>query len=351
MDFELTELQTELAAGIRRLCRGRFPLERVRAHEGEASVVDRDAWHELGAAGVFNMRLADDADDPGLGLGEAALVFEQLGRSLVPGPLVPSHLAADLVDGAGNGTTVVGLVEAGASGSKGPASGSAPLSPSRAPLVVDLLADLDVLLVVTGSGVSAVEPSSVSARRLDRPLDPLTPVWVIDELPPGTLLAGEDVVSRWRRDGAVLTAAFQVGLAGWATDLAVDYAKQRHQFGRPIGSFQAVKHLCADMAVRAELARCAVQAAAVTADQPEVGDADAAAAGAKLLADEAAVTNGRACIQVHGGMGFTWEVPAHLAAKRARVLTSEFGTADTLAEVVADLLAGEAACQIGETAT
>ena len=137
----------------------------------------------------------------------------------------------------------------------------------------------------------------------------------------------------------MLTAALQVGMAQWACDLAVEYAKGRVQFGRPIGGFQAVKHLCADMAVRAEVARCAVQAAAVTVDQPDVGDPDVAAAGAKLLADEAAVTNGRSCIQVHGGMGFTWEVPAHLAYKRARVLATQFGGDDAPAEALADALA------------
>jgi alkylation response protein AidB-like acyl-CoA dehydrogenase len=147
------------------------------------------------------------------------------------------------------------------------------------------------------------------------------------------------VAAWWRRDGAVLTAALQVGMAQWACDLAVGYAKERVQFGRPIGGFQAVKHLCADMAVRAEVARCAVQAAAVTVDQADVGDADVAAAGAKLLADGAAVTNGRSCIQVHGGMGFTWEVPAHLAYKRARVLATQFGGEDALAEALADALA------------
>ena len=82
-----------------------------------------------------------------------------------------------------------------------------------------------------------------------------------------------------------------------------------------------------------------MQAAAVTVDQPDVGDSEVAAAGAKLLADEAAITNGRSCIQVHGGMGFTWEVPAHLAYKRARVLATQFGTADELAESLGASLA------------
>ena len=103
--------------------------------------------------------------------------------------------------------------------------------------------------------------------------------------------------------------------------MAVAYAKQREQFGKPIGSFQAVKHMCADMLVAAETARAAVHAAAVTIDQPDVGDPDRAAAGAGLLAAEAAIKNGKTSIQVHGGMGFTWEVPAHLYLMRARVLS------------------------------
>ena len=125
------------------------------------------------------------------------------------------------------------------------------------------------------------------------------------------------------------------------------YAKERHQFGQPIGAFQAVKHICADMLVRAEVARAAVQAAACLADAPDVAAAEAEAAGctaaemvdravmgAKLLADEAALANARAAIQVHGGMGFTWEVPLHLHLKRARVLATSFGTRAELAAAV-----------------
>ncbi len=325
MDFEPTELQVELAEGVRRLCAGNFPLERLRAREGDEQVVDRAGWRRLGEAGVFHLCLVEELGGAGLGLAEAALVFEELGRALVPGPLVASHLAAGLVGGADDGTVVVGLLE-------GPGG-------ANLPTVVETLADLDVLLVLSRAGVTSLDPSALGASRLHRPMDPLTPVWSVEDLPEGALVAGPDIADRWRRDGAVLTAAFQVGLAGWATDLAVEYARQRRQFGRPIGGFQAVKHLCADMAVRTEVARCAVHAAAVTVDQPDVGDAGVAAAGAKLLADEAALANGRSCIQVHGGMGFTWEVPAHLAYKRARVLATQFGTGDELAAALADSLA------------
>ena len=328
MDFELTEFQTELAQGVRRLCQGQFGLDHLRTLELADKVVDRKGWQQLGGAGVFNLCLAEEAGGVGLGLAEAALVFEELGRALIPGPLVASHLAAGLVDGADDGSVVVGLVEAPR------ASGAAGV-----PLVVEYLDDLDVLLVLCDEGVVSVDPASLDATRLHRPMDPLTPVWAVPALPDGVPVAGPDLVAWWRRDGTVLTAALQVGAAAWVTDLAVEYAKQRQQFGRPIGGFQAVKHLCADMAVRAEVARCAVHAAAVTVDQPDVGDALASAAGAKLLADEAAIANGRSCIQVHGGMGFTWEVPAHLAFKRSRVLATQFGTDDELAGWLGDSLA------------
>ena len=326
MDFELTDSQLELAAGVRRLMEGRFALEDLRLAEGLDRVVDRARWRELAEAGLFNLCLAEEAGGVGLGLADAAVVFEELGRALVPGPLVAGHLAAGLVDGADDGTVVVGLVEDGP-------------RPRGVPVVIEHLADLDVLLVLRDDGVSSIDPASLDATPLRRPMDPLSPVWSLSALPAGTPVGDASIAAWWRRDGMVLTAALQIGAAAWTTELAVAYAKQRHQFGRPIGAFQAVKHLCADMAVRTEVARCAVHAAATTVDQPGVGDGEVAAAGAKLLADEAAIANGRACIQVHGGMGFTWEVPAHLAYKRARVLATRFGTAGSLAESLASSLA------------
>jgi alkylation response protein AidB-like acyl-CoA dehydrogenase len=326
MDFELTEFQTDLVEGVRRLCEGRFPLESLRTAEGSEQVVDRKGWGELGDAGLFNLCLAESAGGVGLGLPEAVLVFEELGRALVPGPLVASHLAAGLIDGAADGSAVVGLVER-------------PVPGATIPLVVEHLSDLDTLLVLSDQGVAAVDPSTLDATAVHRPMDPLTPLWIVSALPDGTEVGGSELSARWRRDGALLTAALQVGLAGWSTDLATAYAKTRTQFGRVIGGFQAVKHICADMLVRAEVARVAVQAAAVTIAQPDVGDPQAASLGAKLLADEAALANGKSCIQVHGGMGFTWEVPAHLAFKRARVLATQFGTDDELAEWLGGSLA------------
>jgi alkylation response protein AidB-like acyl-CoA dehydrogenase len=136
----------------------------------------------------------------------------------------------------------------------------------------------------------------------------------------------------------VLVAAVQLGIAEAVTEAAVAYAKQRVQFDRPIGAFQAVKHLLADMLVRVEMARASVYAAGVTIDDPSVGEASRAASAAKILAGEAALTNAKTSIQVHGGMGFTWEVDAHLYLKRAWVLDTLFGSADTHAETLASVL-------------
>ncbi len=316
MDFELTASQADLADAVARLLAGEYPLEAVRSAEGAPAVVDRERWSRLAEAGVFSLRLPEDAGGAGLGLADATLVFEELGRMLVPGPLVATHLAAGVVDGAAEGRTLVGLAVVPPGGGDG-----------VVPVVVEHLADADVLAVLDEDGITVVSSTEVEARAVARPLDPLTPLWTTRALPRGARVAGPEEAARWRRDGTVLTAALQVGLARFATELAASHARERHQFGRPIGSFQAVKHLCADMEVRSTLARVAVQAAGATADQPGVGDPEVAAAEAKVLADDAAVGNGRACMQVHGGMGFTWESPVHLVVKRARVHANQFVTA------------------------
>jgi len=173
-----------------------------------------------------------------------------------------------------------------------------------------------------------------------RPLDPLTPVHRVEQLPAGEPVGDADLVARWRLEGAVVTAAFLVGAAEACTDLSVAYAKERRQFDRPIGSFQAVKHLLADMLVRAEVARASVHAAACTLDDPDVGDVARAVAGAKMLAGDAAITNGKTATQVHGGMGFTWEVDVHLYLKRAWVLDTVLGSVDEHADAVAATIAG-----------
>jgi alkylation response protein AidB-like acyl-CoA dehydrogenase len=320
VNFDLDDAERALADGIREVSSRAFPLERIRALEDTAAV-DREGWRALGAAGVFALRLPEP-EGVGLGLTQAAVVFEELGRALVPGPLVASHLAAGLVPGAAEGERVVGLLEAG-----------------RTPLVVEHLAGLDALVVLDGDGLRLVDPAALAAAPLERPLDPLTPLHLVEDLPAGDPVGGAELARRWRRDGAVLVAALLVGIAAACTERAVCHARERRQFGRPIGSFQAVKHLCADMLVRAEVARAALHRAAVLVDGAGEGDVARAVAGAALLAAEAAVRNGKDAVQVHGGMGYTWELDVHLFLKRAVVLSTCVGGPDEQAEAVARCLA------------
>lgn len=303
MEFRLDDGQVELQQTVARFCADRFPLDAVADREGRP--VDRAAWRELADLGVLGLLV----EGSGLGLVEAALVFEQLGSHLVPGPLLWTVLAAPLVDGAGAGEVLVGGIDA------------------TADPVVEHPDDIDVLLVVDGDAIALHRTADLPAPGPLDPLDPLTPVGWFAGLPVGAPLAvdvtGTDIdVAQLRRRGTVLSAALLAGLAGRALEVARAYALERHQFGVPIGSFQAVQHLLADMFVEANLAQSAVYAAAALADD------DTSAARAKLLAGEAAVGNARTAVQVLGGMGFTWEMLPHRLLKRAWVLEQGFGTTD-----------------------
>ncbi|MFD9070746.1 acyl-CoA dehydrogenase family protein [Streptomyces lasiicapitis] len=286
MDFQLSEDQLALRRGLRDVLEGRFGRDALRAAVDEPRI-DRKLWRALGDAGFFALCLPEDAGGVGLSLPEAVLAFEEAGRVLLPGPAVATFLAAGEVAGAAEGTTVVTAVG-------GP--------------FVPWLEEADA---VRGDAAGAVAVRSV---------DPLTPLHRV-----------QDDGEAQDPCAALLLAAEQLGSAARTCETAVQYAQDREQFGGPVGRFQAVQHLCADMLVRAELARVAVYAAAVTEDPLE-------AAGAKLLADDAAVRNARDCLQVHGGMGFTWESDVHLHLKRAWVRARLGGTAARAEEELAAAL-------------
>ncbi|NGO14304.1 acyl-CoA/acyl-ACP dehydrogenase [Streptomyces sp. HC44] len=286
MDFQFTDDQRALQAGVRELLAGRFGREQLRAAV-DAPGLDRVLWRQLGEAGFFALRLPEADGGVGLGLPEAVLAFEEAGRALLPGPLVATHLAAGEVPGAATGESVVAAVDG---------------------TLVEWLDEADV---VRGDVTGAVAMRSA---------DPLTPLHRVPRTAPADPVA------------VLLTAAEQLGSAARTCELAVQHARTREQFGQPIGAFQAIKHLCAGMLVRTEVARVAVYAAAVTADPLDT-------AAAALLADEAAEQGARDCLQVHGGMGFTWESDVHLHLKRAWVRARRGrSTADAEEALAEDLL-------------
>ncbi len=323
MDFQLSEDQEALRAGIRSFCDGRMPVDSLR--ERDKTGFERALWGELAEMGVFSLRQPEDQGGIGLGSADAVIVFAELGRRLVPGPLLWTHLATGLVEGAGSGEAVVGGVEV----------------PRRAsdPILVEHFDQLDALLVVREDGIDLVAPGTLSARPVATPLDPFTPLHHVAALPEGDRIGDAAAAARLRLEGAALAAGQLLGIAEMSQELATEYAKKREQFGRPIGGFQAIKHILADCYTRQEIARAAVYAGGATLDDPGVGDVARAVTTAKLVAGEAAMKNARACIQVHGGMGYTWEIPAHYYLKRTWVLENVFGDVAEHAERMAEIVA------------
>ncbi len=322
MDLDPSEDQRELQQMISRFSLDRFPADTVRDFAAPGHF-DRSAWRELAELGTFGIALPESAGGVGLRWIDTVLVHEALGAALTPGPLLAATLAAGLVPGVLEGEVVPAIVE----------------RPAHGAVLVEHLSVADVLLVVEADGIRVLDPSTLDTTLLNEPTDPATSVSVVRELPVGEPIADAETADRLRLLGSLLASAQLVGISEGSTALAVTYANEREQFGRPIGSFQGLKHLLADCYARTEVSRSAVWAAGVLVDEPEAGDLRRAVAGARVLAGRAATENGKTCVQVHGGMGFTWEVDAHLFLKRAWILETAFGSIDDAAELVAEALA------------
>jgi alkylation response protein AidB-like acyl-CoA dehydrogenase len=323
MEFRLDAGQVELQQTVARFCGDRFPLDSIGVRERRS--VDRHDWAEMAELGVFGLLLAEEAGGSGLGAIDGAIVLEQLGSYLAPGPIVWTVLSAGLVDGAATGDHLVGGVEADAVADRS--------------VVVEHANDIDVLVVLHDDHVAAQRMGELGAPEALTPLDPLTPVGRVAGVGSGTRIGDAATAEHVRLLGTVLTAAMLVGVASRALDVARAYALERRQFDVPIGSFQAVKHLLADMYVRHCLAQSETYAAAAVVDDPD-GDASTAAAAAKLLAADAASSNESAAVQILGGMGFTWDMLPNYLLKRARVLELSFGSGDEHAHALGSALVG-----------
>ena len=324
MDFRIDEEQLALRDAIRALCADRCALADVAAREHQPA--DPRLWRELAGFGVFGLAVPEAAGGSGASAVDAAVVFEVLGAHLVPGPVLWTTIAAPLVDGAVAGDVrVAGVVAA----------------PDDGMVVVEHATGSDVVVVLHPDRVERCTPADLPPSIAGEPLDPLTPATAYAELPTGAVVGDAEGARRIRRFGTVLAAAMLVGGAQGALDVASGYASERHQFGVPIGSFQAVKHLLADMYVRVELARAATYAAAAILDDERAGDPERAAGAAKLLAGDAGIANARTAVQVLGGMGFTWEMLPHYFLKRAWVLEHSFGTGEEHARALGDAVATE----------
>jgi 3-oxochol-4-en-24-oyl-CoA dehydrogenase len=284
-------------------------------------------WAELGGLGLLGLHVSEELGGSGFGLAETLVVAEQMGRHLAPGPFIPTVMASAVLAAAApddlQKRLLPGLADGsviGAAALAGDVTYASGVATGKADVVISgHLAD--VLLVPAGDDVLVVEKSAGGVRtEVPANLDDSRRAARVrlDAAPAAVLSGARGLLTDVAR--AVL-AAEAAGLAAETTEQAAEYAKIRQQFGRPIATFQAVKHHCANMLVAAEMAT----AAGWDAGRAGLGGGDQlsyTAAIAAVLAGSAAVGNANLNIQVHGGIGFTWEHDAHLYLRRATAIAA-----------------------------
>jgi alkylation response protein AidB-like acyl-CoA dehydrogenase len=325
MDLTFGAEEESIRDAIRDLLRDRMPPERVRADMASDALVDRAFWRQAAELGWMGLAMPEAAGGAGYGLPEAMILFTELGRALVPGPWLGSVVAAHALgasparDAVLAGTRLVGLVDDPTDALGGGATLDGALAG-----VVD--ADLVDAFVVLGSTRARFVEAKAAGLAVEASLsmDPTRRLGCVTAR--GVQAEALDAdAGALRRMATVLVAAEAVGVAERTLEMSVEYAKVRQQFGKPIGTFQAIKHRCADMATRTEVARAVVVFAAVAVRDAEP-DPGFHVHSAKALAADAAIRNATDNVQNHGGMGYTWESDAHLYLKRARVLEHACGS-------------------------
>lgn len=319
MKFVLSPEQDLLAQTAARFCAAHTPPV---ADVEAGRLVDRKMWRSAADIGFFSLR----GDDPDLGSRsgavDAALVAQEVGRALLPGPLTATMVAAEVIPEARGGDLVVAAVR----------------RTRRGGALVEHPASADALLIYDNHAVRLVDSADVVWKPVEA-VDPLTPIGIIEDLPVGTLLVDGHLAAGLSRFGRILDAAEQAGLAGRSVEQAVHYAQDREQFGRALASFQALKHILADMAVDAELAQAAALYAAGMLDIGAEWDGERSALAAALTAEEAARKNAERAIQVWGAMGYTWETGLHLTLRRSWAISARSGPLDLPAALAGMLMA------------
>ncbi|MBU3685743.1 MAG: acyl-CoA dehydrogenase [Mycobacterium sp.] len=374
--FLFSDEQQQLRAAVRKFCAENFSEPTVRALMESDTPFDPQVWHRLGSEiGALGMAVPESDGGVGGSLVDQAVAVEEFGAALACGPLfgtvylaIPALVAcpggpardallAALIEGELTAAVAVadraGAFEPAAVTLTATAGGTDVTITGSAARVVDAGAADHILVAARGPdgvGLYVVEGTDTQRTPLVT-LDLTRPqAAVVFDGTPAQLLAGpgeaERVIDHALQVAATLLAVEQVGAAQHLLDLSVDYAKSRLQFGRPIGSFQAVKHRLADMLVDLEHARStayhAVWALAAGSDDPalaaSIAQATCSAALSRIAAD---------AIQVHGGIGFTWEHQAHLYFKRATTNAALLGNPEQHRSRVAELVLDDAVAHAG----
>jgi alkylation response protein AidB-like acyl-CoA dehydrogenase len=370
MYFDLTDEQQAIKSTANGFLASRFKSERIREIAASEDGFDEAGWKEMAELGWAGLALPEEWGGQGLGIVDLAVLFEEMGYALAPSPLLSNTVVGLALTFAGSDEQrerwlrplaagelrgAPALLDAGTSAVpmrfelEAEESGDGLVLNGEKTLVMDA-ASADFFLVSTADGrrhivergaesvtVKPEESIDLTRRLSSVKLDGV-------EVAPENTLPGapEDYLPVFLR-ACVALAAESTGLAQRALEMSVEYAKDRQQFGRPIGAYQAVSHRCAQMLLETENSRSAVYGAAWAADaEPE--SLPLAASMAKAYASDAGWRVPDMAIQVHGGIGFTWEHDLHFFLKRGRANAASFGDAKWHREQVADaVLAGETA--------
>ena len=366
MDFSFTDDQTLLKSSARAFLDEHCKPATVRLLWDDPRGESEAMWKEMAQLGWLGLALPEEHGGSSLGMVESALLLEELGRAAYPGPLWPTMLAGDVIGrhgspeqkkrwlpaiAAGEARAALALLDSDldwnpaaiATRAEKAAAGwqltglkryvawghvaSVLLVPARTPEGVSLF-----LVDPAASGIAWTPMTNMDpgTRLADLKLDRV-PVQAEDVVgPPG---GAAPVLLEVLRRGAVGAAAEMLGASRRCLDMAVGYAKIREAFGQPIGSFQAIRHKCADMLLETENSHSAVYYAAWALDA-EAEDAATAASIAKSYVGDASRKVCGEAIQVHGGIGFTWEYDLHMYFKRAKALEVQYGDAEFHRELI-----------------
>jgi 3-oxochol-4-en-24-oyl-CoA dehydrogenase len=344
MSIATTDEQRALQESVRSWARRGEPVAWLRETADAHKPALPDSWGSLAGLGLLSVHLGEDVGGSGGTVADLAAGLEEAARVQAPGAVLTTALAGwllsrcdvaaarTLLPGLAGGDVVAGVALSADGLRAAPEADGLRVCGETASVLDGAVADVLLLGARTpdlGQVWFAVDVHTSGVEVVaHRPLDPgRSPAQVhVDLVLPGERLlpgitqdAVEDAV-------AVLAAAEAAGLAAWTVTCAVEHARTREQFGRPVGSFQAVKHLCTQMLCRSELVAAAAWGGAAACDDPDAGGSAAlSAASAAAVALDAAVDNAKDCIQVLGGIGYTWEHDAHLYLRRALGLRALLG--------------------------
>jgi alkylation response protein AidB-like acyl-CoA dehydrogenase len=341
VDLTPSDEQRSIISSVAEFLAEKMPTSRVRELRDVDLATLSGFWKQGAAQGWFGLGLAEEHGGAGYGLVDEALLFRELGRFLTPGPVLATALAARVAALGGQAELAAAIVAGEA-----PVGLALPRPGAQVEIGTKVIGTFDLIdaahtsyvLAVGAAGASLLATSDCTDRQLALPIDDVgsREIGSFDcEAVVHVPTEVEDVAQR----GVVLTTALLVGICEATRDMATAYAKTREQFGKPIGSFQSIKHRCADMAVGADAAGALLLFAALCVAE-ERSDAGFQLASARIVAERQALWSSRENIQVHGGMGFTAECDAHLYLKRTHLLGMAFGG---LRGAQADLLAQPAA--------